>query len=116
MTVDSLEELIQNRKDWLEINKRNKFNFDILLARPYSEPAHFIFELLQNADDAGATQVQFELRRDGMDMWHNASRDFNLSDIEGVTGIGNSTKENELTPIGKFGLGFKSVFAVVLAP
>lgn len=116
MTVDSLEELIQNRKDWLEINKRNKFNFDILLARPYSEPAHFIFELLQNADDAGATQVQFELRRDGMDMWHNASRDFNLSDIEGVTGIGNSTKENELTPIGKFGLGFKSVFAVTNSP
>ena len=34
-----------------------------LLGQLYSERTHFIFELIQNADDADATQMTFELRR-----------------------------------------------------
>ena len=116
MALNSLQDLISNRKKWIESTKENNFNLDDLLAKPYSDPAHFIFELLQNADDAGATQVEFELNSDCFVMRHNAKKDFDLEDIKGVTGIGNSPKKDELRPIGKFGLGFKSVFAITNSP
>ena len=116
MPFNSLQDLISNRKVWLDSTNKNKFNLDNLLAKPYSDPAHFIFELLQNADDAGATEVEFELKSDCFVMRHNAKKNFDLKDIEGVTGIGNSQKKDELMPIGKFGLGFKSVFAVTNSP
>ena len=116
MPFNSLQDLISNRKVWLDSTNKNNFNLEDLLAKPYSDPAHFIFELLQNADDAGATEVEFELKSDCFVMRHNAKKDFDLKDIEGVTGIGNSPKKDELRPIGKFGLGFKSVFAVTNSP
>lgn len=116
MSFNSLDELRQNRENWLESTKKNNFNLDDLLAKPYSDPAHFIFELLQNADDAGAKEVEFDIKSNCLIMHHNAKRDFDLNDIEGVSRIGNSSKKEELTPIGKFGLGFKSVFAITETP
>lgn len=116
MTFDSLEEITRNRHEWLKSTMRNNFNLNDILAKPYSDPAHFIFELLQNADDAGARMVVFDIKDDCLVMRHDAKRDFNLRDIEGVTGIGNSSKEGNLRPIGKFGLGFKSVFAITSSP
>jgi len=35
-----------------------------LLGQLYSERTHFIFELIQNAEDAGATELAFELFAD----------------------------------------------------
>lgn len=32
----------------------------------YSDQAHFIYELMQNADDVGATSVRFRLQKDGL--------------------------------------------------
>ena len=34
-----------------------------LLGHLYSERTHFIFELIQNAEDAGATRLEFEIGR-----------------------------------------------------
>ena len=47
----------------MEVTRRNGFASGIadLLAHQYSEKTHFIFELLQNAEDAGATEVAFNL-------------------------------------------------------
>lgn len=32
----------------------------------YADTAHFVYELLQNADDAGATEISFVLSSDGL--------------------------------------------------
>ena len=95
----------------------------------YSDQAHFIYELLQNADDTGATYVRFVLNKNELLFAHNGKRFFsisdpknekndinsdNLGDINSITSVGNSNKlENK---IGKFGVGFKAVFQYTATP
>ncbi|MBF0457890.1 MAG: hypothetical protein HQK99_08350 [Nitrospirae bacterium] len=110
-----LAELNTKRKNWVASSRENNFDFDSLLAGLYNDPSHFVYEILQNAEDASAKAVSFELFEDKLDIRHNG-RDFDFKDIEGVTGYGNSTKKTDLTAIGKFGVGFKSVFAVTETP
>ncbi len=76
---------------------------------------HFIFELLQNAEDAGATEVTFELFQDRLEVRHDG-REFNEDDVRGVCGVGKGSKADDLTQIGKFGIGFKSVYAYTKSP
>ena len=82
----------------------------------YPDQSHFIYELLQNAEDAGATRIQFELHADGLTVTHNGTRLFSRDDVTGITSIGQSQKREEVNKIGKFGVGFKSVFAYTKAP
>lgn len=95
----------------------------------YSEQAHFIYELLQNADDVKATKVRFILENDILLFAHNGTIHFSISDpakeeedmengklghINSITSIGGTNKfESE---IGKFGIGFKSVFLYTNTP
>ena len=81
----------------------------------YSERTHFMYELLQNAEDAGATTVAFELHPDRLEVRHDG-RLFDEGDVRGVCGVGEGTKSEDLTQIGKFGIGFKSVYAYTEAP
>ena len=46
----------------------------------YSDQAHFIYELLQNADDALATSARFNLEHDRLIFAHNGTRHFSISD------------------------------------
>ena len=95
----------------------------------YSDQAHFISELLQNADDAGATSARFSLHRDKLIFAHNGTRHFSvtdpetedtdsqngkLGDINAITSIANSNKTK--AAIGKFGVGFKAVFQYTSTP
>lgn len=82
----------------------------------YPDEAHFIYELLQNAEDAGATEAMFELYEDACAFEHNGTRHFDERDIRGITGIFNSGKKNNPDKIGRFGVGFKSVFVYTDAP
>ncbi len=82
----------------------------------YPDEAHFIFELLQNAEDAGATEVGFELSAHRCSFEHNGTRHFDERDIRGITGIFNSSKKDNPDQIGKFGVGFKSVFVYTDTP
>ena len=86
-----------------------------LLGQLYSERTHFIFELIQNAEDAGATELTFGLFRDRLEVRHDG-RPFTEADVRGVCGVGESAKSGELTQIGKFGIGFKSVYAYTKTP
>ena len=86
-----------------------------LLGQLYSDRTHFIFELIQNAEDAGATELSFELFDDRLEVRHDG-RPFTEADVRGVCGIGKSAKSGDLTKIGKFGIGFKSVYAYTTAP
>ncbi len=98
--------------------------------KKYSGKAHFIYELLQNADDARATWVEFHLDKEGLWFKHNGSIRFSVSDVgtakedtlsgklghlNAITAIGNSNKIDE-QKIGKFGIGFKAVFAYSHTP
>lgn len=92
----------------------------------YKEKAHFVYELLQNADDAKATEAVFTLERSRLIFRHNGSVRFTVSSvndtknkghINAITGVGNSTKdEKKGNTIGKFGVGFKAVFQYTSEP
>ena len=101
----------------LKIKKSYK-GFTRLLTDLYPDKAHFIFELLQNAQDAKGTSVQFRLFEDRLEFEHNGTKQFDIGDIEAITSIGydDSTKKDDPTTIGKFGVGFKAVFLYTNAP
>ncbi len=86
-----------------------------LLGQLYSERTHFIFELIQNAEDAGATEVAFELFADRLELRHDG-RPFTEADVRGVCGVGQGGKSADLTAIGQFGIGFKAVYAYTRSP
>lgn len=83
--------------------------------RLYRDGTHFVFELLQNAEDAKARRIQFTLFDDRLEVRHDG-RPFNEKDVRGVCGVGESTKEEDFTQIGRFGIGFKSVYAFTTTP
>ena len=78
----------------------------------YSEDKRFIYELIQNADDA-ALDEDSDLSIDILDNYvvisHNGAP-FNSRDIRGLCSIGLGTKTNDATKTGYKGIGFKSVF------
>jgi hypothetical protein len=87
----------------------------------YDDRTHFIFELLQNAEDAlrrrgewnGSRQVSFTLSPTSLTLSH-FGKPFDEADVRSVCDIAESTK-NEAS-IGRFGLGFKSVYTVTDLP
>ena len=89
----------------------------------YSTRTHFIFELLQNTEDAIARAGQqnqqgfaeFRLYPDRLELRHNG-KPFDEKDIRGICGIGEGTKAGDYGQIGKFGVGFKAVYSYTLAP
>ena len=85
-----------------------------IIINQYSDRTHFIYEILQNAEDAGATHIKFQLEKNQLIIFHNG-RPFNEKDIEGVCGIASGTKEDG-TRIGHFGIGFKSVYCYTDKP
>jgi hypothetical protein len=107
--------------DYDEIRSENisRYGWDTavleLLGQLYSERAHFIFELIQNAEDAGATELTFELFDDRLEVRHDG-RPFTTADVRGICGVGEGTKADDLTQIGRFGIGFKSVYAYTNTP
>ncbi len=81
----------------------------------YPDTAHFIYELLQNAEDTGASEAEFVLSADRLVFEHNG-RTFNEADIRAITDIGEGTKTEGDEQIGRFGIGFKAVFAYTETP
>ena len=74
-----------------------------------STAGQYIWELLQNAEDAHATKVSVNLSKESLIFQHNGSLKFSLQDAIAITKVGISNK-TELPSIGQFGVGFKSVF------
>ena len=92
-----------------------------LLANLYGDRTHLIFELLQNAEDAlrkrntwqGSRSVNFRLDSEKLIISH-FGRPFDEADVRSICDILKSTKG--LTDIGRFGIGFKSVYAFTDRP
>jgi hypothetical protein len=118
MANEYLISLQQIRTEWVEANRKNKFETGInnLLTELYPNNAHFIYELLQNAEDAGAHNVSFNLDENQIIFRHNGAKLFDENDVEGITSIGEGTKKNDINSIGKFGVGFKAVFSYTKSP
>jgi len=128
------DEIAKNRQDaWdLVLSKRAFRNIMHGVVEKYAGLGHFIYELLQNADDVGATGANFELRNDRLIFRHNGSVPFTVTSLESeedeqaepghlnaITSVGASTKvlENKIgNAIGKFGVGFKAVFKYTNRP
>ena len=91
-------------------------------------------ELIQNADDAGATEVNFLyderanedamtcLIDEGMShcqgpaLWVYNDAEFRDEDFENITKLSGATKEHDTEKIGKFGLGFNAVYNLTDVP
>lgn len=114
MPVDYKSIRSDNKEEYGNIQRWGKNVF----VNRYDDRTHFIFELLQNAEDAlakrgsawnGKRSVTFSLSSNEITVSHYG-KSFDEADVRGVCGIGESTKK-ELTDIGRFGIGFKSVYA-----
>ncbi len=86
------------------------------LIKQFDDPYAFVRELIQNSLDAGTTRIDVDMTwRDGV--LSIAVRDdgegMDRATIEGYLLVKfRSTKEQDLTKIGKFGIGFVSLFAM----
>ena len=93
----------------------------MLLSDRYADRSQFIYELLQNAEDALKRRppdwkkrtVRFELTKVQLTISHFGDK-FTEDDVRGICGIGESNKG--ITSIGRFGIGFKSVYAYTDSP
>lgn len=81
----------------------------------YSDPTHFVYEILQNADDYGATEILFRLSENALLIEHNGEP-FTEDNVKSITYFGKSTSRDDLVKTGRFGVGFKSVFAFTATP
>ena len=75
--------------------------------RLYSDKTHFIYELIQNADDSRSANLELRLNENRLLVW-NDGRQFNEKDVRSICSLGLSDKD--LTHIGTFGIGFKAVY------
>jgi len=133
--------MTDQQKQWFDALTQDRADSANMLEKPsmrgiqrsvvdkYSDQAHFIYELLQNADDVHATEARFILRSDGLSFFHNGNIHFsitnpttededtkskNLGHVNAITSIANSNKTQ--SSIGKFGVGFKAVFQFTKTP
>ncbi len=115
MACQLIQDLHFKRKEFIKQMHDNDFNASEIIANLYSEASHFIYELLQNAEDSEASFIKFDLQKDSLSIVHNGKL-FNKEDVNAITTIGFSTKKDDLNKIGKFGAGFKSVFSITSTP
>ena len=100
----------KNRDGWKEATSEGNQKFEQLFAGQYSENNHFIYELLQNAEDVKATFITFVYQADWLTVYHDGLP-FTEANVDGICSILDSTKgRDDAQTIGHFGFGFKSVF------
>ena len=115
--MTELDELIEHRKEKVRLMKLDGDNSHKLLADLYGSPTHFITELLQNAEDEGAKNVSFELTDNELIFLHDAPKLFDFFDIRAISNFGdNQEKKEKPNAIGRFGIGFKSVYSITDTP
>ena len=102
------------------------------ILKEYKDDAGVFKELLQNADDAEATEVKFlidwrehekaSLLSPGMSkcqgpaLWAYNNSVFRDEDFTNIARLAAGTKQSQLEKIGRFGLGFTSVYHITDVP
>lgn len=111
-----LDDLREKRRKLLEGIEANQEDISLDIFEDfYPDKAHFIYELLQNAEDTEASEVSFSLSRSRLVFEHNG-RPFDEDDVRKITGLGVGTKRDDHDKIGRFGVGFKAVFLYTATP
>lgn len=80
----------------------------------FSESERFVYELIQNADDASNDkqknlEIKIEFTQNFVVISHNG-REFSDKDINAISSVGKSQKSENPNQTGYKGIGFKSVF------
>ena len=120
----------KNKHGWYDMTEDPQ-KYEALLAGHYSDSNHFVYELLQNAEDAferdengkfdpetcaHADKVVIEYYHDKLVFYHNG-KPFDEADARGVSSMLMGTKDrDDAQTIGRFGMGFKSVFKYTYQP
>ena len=73
----------------------------------YKEKTHFVYEFIQNAVDSKSCQLELRLGENELFVWNDGDQ-FSEKDVRNICSLGSSSKD--LTQIGTFGIGFKSVY------
>ncbi len=82
-------------------------NLRSVFTRLAGDKAHFVYELIQNADDSESQCLEMHMETDSLLVW-NDGRSFTEKDVHSICSVGSSNKD--LTQIGNFGIGFKAVY------
>ncbi len=114
--ICSIKELVDKQKQLYENTKEIRSMFEAS-SKMYNDKCAFVLELIQNADDANASEITFNVGRDKVEIKHNGDY-FTLNDIERISKADQETnvKNNDYSKIGQFGIGFKSVYNVTDTP
>jgi hypothetical protein len=107
--VTFIDEVRNDRADLARVLKKHH-GIRKIVEELYPDSAHFIYELLQNAEDVNATHAAFGLFTDRLTFVHDG-RPFEERDMWAITDIGEGAKAGDDDKIGRFGVGFKAVFA-----
>ena len=110
-----ISDLEDKRRRLVEAQEENGVNLDALVDFLYPDTAHLVFELLQNAEDAGAKSARFKLSGSRLSFTHDG-RPFTEEDLDSITNYFKSAKYETEDTIGRFGIGFKSVFGCTETP
>ncbi|VDI81264.1 sacsin [Mytilus galloprovincialis] len=134
--VPSLTDRLLQNTEWLEEWGQHEQLTTRLktLLKEYKDGFSVFKELIQNADDAGATKVCFlyDERQNknartrlidkgmaecqGPALWSFNDAQFSNDDLENITKLNGATKELDTAKIGRFGLGFCSVYNLTDVP
>lgn len=89
-------------------------SIQLLSADVYTDAKRFIYELLQNADDASNNTNTLELAINFVENYiviSHKGEPFAEGDIKGLSSTGDGRKRNAPNKTGFKGIGFKSVFS-----
>jgi len=92
--------------DYKKINKKSRINLSSIREQR-GDKTHFIYELIQNADDSKSKRLELHLCEKELLVWNDGYK-FREEDVLRISSIGFSDKD--LTQIGNFGTGFKAVY------
>ncbi len=76
----------------------------------YTDPFRFVYELVQNADDAASTHLQIALIDNNYLIVSHNGKIFDEKDVCSLCAVNNSTKTRDNQTAGYKGLGFKAIF------
>lgn len=89
-------------------------SLDALSTDIYTDSERFIYELLQNADDAsnkyGKLELTIRIQNDFLIISHQGEK-FSEIDIESICSVGDGNKKGDENKTGFKGIGFKSAFS-----